>query len=241
MIRKKAIIAGASVAIAAFGVLAMSGAARAAAINFDIDRDGNNTYSGVGVAPDTGTTWNSVPVTQNGTGYVIIGDSLDSQGNSTGVSLSVDRDGGGTMKIFDSTANNPIPSDLMRDYGYWSGWTAALSGLNAGAYDVYVYGVNNDANSGSTWTLDASNGGASGTMTGASRDVFSSGAEGVSYVKLAATVDGSGALTFSGGDNFNGFQIISAVPEPASLGLLGLCAGGLVWGRRRCYSVHLRR
>lgn len=210
-------------------------------LNFDINQAGStSTYSGIGVAKDetntvdTGTVWNGLDVTQNGTGYITIADVDDSGGNSTGVGISLDRDNGGTMKVFNSTSGgNPNPSDLMSDYAYWGGWTIALSGLATGDYDVYMFGHGNTAGGTSTWTLDASNGGgsASTTDTGDFRDIFQTNAEGNSFVVLSATVGVSGTLTVTGGDSLNGFQIIK-VPEPSAALLGGLCLLGLLRRRR---------
>ena len=199
---------------------------QALTLSFDVDKSGSvNTYSGIGVAPDTGTTWNSLPVVQDGSGDITIDDALDSGGNSSGVRVVMNRDGGGTTKIYDdSSSGSPNPTDLMRDYGYWDDWSVTLSGLPAGTYYVYGMGHQNSIGGTCTYSLDESNGGESAGTTeslSAFRDIFQDGAEGNTYVRLTATVDGSGTLSFTTTAGINGFQIygVSTSEAPSITGL----------------------
>ena len=207
-------------------------------INADVDRGGSvNTYSGVGVAPDSGTVWNSLPVVQDASGDITVEDALDSNGNSTGVSIVMNRDGGGTLKVYDdSSTGNPNPSDLMRDYGYWDGWSVTFSGLDAGTYYLYGMGHQNKIDGTCSYTLDAANGGASAETTETLsdfRDIFQTDAEGNTYVKLEATVDDSGVLSFTTSAGINGFQLLyqgtsTAEPSIAGLNDQSVTAGGSI-------------
>ncbi len=214
-------------ALLAAATLGIGASHAALTLNFDIDHAGGpNTYSGVGVAPDTGTMWNSVAVTQNATGDITVNDVSDSEGNGTTIDLVMNRNGGESHKINNQTSNgNPNPSALMSDYVYWDTWNITVSGLAPGDYDLYAMGHGDaiDQTNTITWGLNS----ASTTQDLADfRDIFQAGAEGNTFTKLSGTVDGSGVLSFTSSSGLNGFQI-QAVPEPGiallgGLGLLGL-------------------
>lgn len=201
-------------------------------LNFDIDSAGGpNTYSGVGVAPDTGTVWNSVAVTQNFEGSVTVDNALDSEGNGTTIDLSMDRNGGESLKINSNGTNgSPNPSALMSDYVYWDTYNITISGLAPGDYDLYAMGHGDqiDQTNTITWGLNS----ASTTETLADfRDIFQANAEGNTFTMLSGTVDGSGVLSFTSSAGLNGFQI-QAVPEPGIALLGGLGLFGLLRRRR---------
>lgn len=221
--------------IAVVGALSSAISASAQlALNFDIDNaSGPLTYSGVGVAPDLGTTWNSLALTQNQTGSVTIADAVDSGGNLTGVSVVLDRNGGEGVKINVQNSNgNPNPSDLMSDYAYWSTYNVTLSGLAAGTYDFYGFGHGDQIDQTATFTWGTESASTTQTLLDF-RDIFQANAEGNTYVKLTGTVDGSGVLAFEGNTgSFNGFQIYM-VPEPTTFALAGFGLLSLVLARRR--------
>jgi PEP-CTERM motif len=139
-----------------------------------------------------------------------------------------------------------------------------IGGLTAGSqYDLYVYADGCTAGMGGTFTLASANSDVAGdtvgavtTNTGAStwfRSVFSSNTgdnpapeQGKSWNELVATADTNGNITFTDTNSssvkeaIDGLQIdevpSAPVPEPASLGLLGLSGLGLMIRRRRKVS-----
>jgi hypothetical protein len=60
------------------------------------------------------------------------------------------------------------------------------------------------------------------------------------FTDFAATTDGLGEITFvtggSGQNMLNGFEVVSIVPEPATLALLGLGGAVMLSGRKRRHA-----
>lgn len=190
--------------------LAASGMAPAGTVNVDINRSNTPNFSGAGVAPGTGTVWNSFVAptaathTQNNLS--------DSIGAATAASVTITRTNGQSIKTWDDAAaskGKPNPADLMRDYLYQGPYTVALSNLVPGTYTLYVFAHGNNTGQNSTITLGAANGGASATTidTGDYRDILQPSAAGNTYLALSGTVGAAGTFTFTTSNNLNGFQI----------------------------------
>lgn len=200
-------------------------------VNVDFQNVGNTTYSGVGVAPDLGTTWN--PVNLGATGQAL----LNSVGGASGISLTL-VGGHGYWGVAGAA------DDVTRDYIFgWTGGTQTatvnLSGLTPNiAFDLHLYARGDGADQNPLITLAAANGGASGTAS-----ALSGGALPFSlannHVLLTGNADGSGNVSFAfsliGSNAFwaaNGFQLV-AIPEPSAALLGGLGMLALLRFRRR--------
>lgn len=151
-------------------------------------------YSGVGVAPDTGTTWNAA-ITNGTTGLL-----QDSSGDPTSVTFST---------TLESQFGNERPNNLMNSYLFTNFETRnfTISGLSAnGTYDLYFYsGINN---TGTAFTAE----GQSLILTGT--EALSASFVAEDWGKLTVTANGSGVIAGtvanSGGQfsAFNGLQIV---------------------------------
>ena len=129
--------------------------------------------------------------------------------------------------------------------------TFTLHNVPTGTYDLYLYGANYDNNRGTLFavssgtpdsgisaTLNQNN----GTHPGQSfiegvnyvlyHNVMPNGSGDIVITASPNPVDGIGNNNFAGETDVNGFQLVT-VPEPASLGVLGLGALGLITRRRR--------
>lgn len=228
----------------AVGAVALPLMSQAATINFDMNSGSSATYTGVGAAPDAGTFWNGVSIDSGTTTLISISDALDSAGASTGVGLTMTRNDTEAFRIYsDGSSGNPTPGDLMQEYTYWDGYEVTLTGLAAGTYNLYMYGHGNAEGQSTTFTLNPANGGDSASTSSYDATDFRNttvAGEGYTWVKLTGTVDGSGILAVGGNQNddpdisfsfLNGFQV-EAIPEPATIGLVGLFGGGLLLLRR---------
>jgi len=201
-------------------------------VNIDFNQSSGTNYSGQGAYTDTGNNfWNSVTSTSGGSGF------LASDGTtSTGISISVS----GTSGL--GTGGHPAFADLLLyDYLYVNGTTPAtftISGLTPGlAYSFYFYdqaGGSGASNRGATFVLN----GSSQTMTG---NLSGSFVNGTNYLVFNDTPGGtslSGSFVHnpgSGEAEFNGLQIVAAVPEPSAYAAIGgvvALAGAVIF--RRC-------
>lgn len=226
-----------STPLALAALLASPGLALGMTINLDLNRDGGSaTYSGVGVAPDTGTTWNSIAPADYTVGTdpaPSIANVLDSNGGVSTVSIAISAPDGNFNIWANNSNGNPTPVDLMTEYTYSNVYTVTISGLAPGAYDLYAFGQGDQDNQSGSFELAAANGGASsgpGSLGGDAnfRDITRADGLGLTYHRLSGTVDGSGIFEFSTptGGYINGFQL-QQVPEPSvallgALGVLGL-------------------
>lgn len=189
-------------------------------INFDIGLD--SVYSGPGVAPDQGDFWNAVSA-RNRTGTITLTDVFDSRGNPTMSDIVVSNAAdstNGPLYAYSTAANsNAQPPALMEDYLFRGPYAVQVTDLEPGDYELYVFAHGDQPNQSSTVSLDAANGGATGTTgsTGTEvRNIFTANAEGYAYLRLAGSVgDGATSLGFSTSGYLNGFQLVRLSTEIA--------------------------
>jgi hypothetical protein len=230
-------------------LMAVADNAAAVVVNVDfglVDNhpDGSVTavYTGAAAAPDSGTTWNGVIVTDNSLAIVTEGEFgfwtatstvnnlLNSQGVATGLNVSAIGSPTNTG-IFGVRDNGPNIGriatnavDLMRDYliGFNEPQSIVLGGFTPGTIvDLYLYGAGDQTIRDTTFTV---NGTLTATTTGIPQN---QGAhtlmEGGDYVVIrGAVANGSGQFNIlygSGGGSgeapFNGLQAVyfpGAVP-----------------------------
>lgn len=123
--------------------------------------------------------------------------------------------------------------------------TFTLANVPVGTYTIILYGVNSTSTKGASFTLSSGTavGGVTQTVGGPEGSPASSfvlGDNYVEYVNVQPDINGNINGTWTG-DNaptdegyFNGIQITSqVVPEPSTIGLLGLGAAAMVAMRRR--------
>jgi len=178
-------------------------------LNLDVVKSSSTRYTGTAAAPDNGTSWNNFVVPAN-TNTAVMGNVTDSYGNATTNAISFSRSGANFNVYEDaSTADgDPDPVALMEDYLYSGGYTVAVSNLRPGVYTLFAFAHGNATGQGSTVTVNAANGGASGTTTdtGNYRDIFQTNALGNSYLALTGTVGSVGTFSFTT-SYLNGFQL----------------------------------
>jgi hypothetical protein len=125
--------------------------------------------------------------------------------------------------------------------------TFTLQNVPAGTYDLYLYGANYDDDRGARFTVGGqvvtinNNPALDGQHPGTQFDL------GANYTIFhGVTPDGSGNITGtwdgqftnpitnqSGEGDFNGLQLVTVVPEPATFGLFGLGLTALLFRRRK--------
>lgn len=204
------------------------------------------TQSGAAADGNAGDVWNATPTFGGFTGIESNGnfgttppygsfELNDKSGALSGISHSVsyiNDDNGG----FDGVFSNPSVTatggqNLMGDYIFVGGADAGdslqfeLSGLATDtAYAIYLYGNGDTIGQGATWTLN----GASQTSALDSSATWDLGGE---YARFefntgANTTQSFAASEFNGGFAVNGYQLalVTAVPEPTSLLLIGLAS-----------------
>ena len=225
--------------IAAVGAVALPLVSQANVININITHGDN--YTGTAIAEDEGTVWNEVDIGGRPTS-ITVSDMSDSDGvTQSGVDVTLAGVDGASINRYNDTGSfSPSPLNLMSGYSYGAEYDVTISGLEAGSYyKVYAYLCGNNEGQGGGLAIASANGGsgidsyAYVTATGASfRDIYSGGGEGVSYLVDTAVVDENGDLSMRVDTYANGFQI-EAIPEPATIGLIGLSGIGLLFVRHR--------
>jgi len=224
-------------------LVAVSQAVAFNSINIDFQANGQVTYVGTAVAPDSGTVWNAPLYNATQTHGL-----LDSQGNVTNVSIW---EGTNPSKWQYANANA-----LMKDYAYTSTtyasgttnrFTIFSAASNSGfkldgtkVFDIYVYTMGDAANQQATFQLNHAGGTTvqAATGNGPFNGTFTEGSNYLKFSNVTAKSYGSGyEFEFfwgkTAGTNFgaiNGIQLFE-VPEPATMVLLGL--GALVLYRRK--------
>jgi hypothetical protein len=193
--------------------LVFAGSAAAQVINIDFDQSANvRVYQGLGAAYDpngAGSSWNRL--TGSGTTTISASNLLDSDGETTGVGITL-----GINGSFLSSENPLQPGqqqlgpyeDLMSDYVFTSAATASeivsksglISGLDPGKlYDIYLYGQGNNfleaysEGQNSLFTID-------GVSKQTSWDGIEGGdgllVEGIEYVRFSVIANLSGQISF---------------------------------------------
>jgi hypothetical protein len=204
-------------------------------------------YTGTGAALGSGTYWNQIQQTQDGTGNysaslnsLLASDGTTSSGINVSVEYSRTYNDGGTA------AGNLLGSWFQADDSVNGGGVArvVISGLAAGTtYDLYTYGINGGFTGRGTRFIINNNNWTGGTpdgpsfnwlqTTGASASSFQ---EGANYVTFSGVQSFNGNIEFYIGANpvglwaegaintqgpFNGLQLVTtAIPEPSTYALV---------------------
>jgi hypothetical protein len=198
-------------------------------------------YTGTGAALGSGTYWNQIQQTQDGTGNysaslnsLLASDGTTSSGINVSVEYSRTYNDGGTA------AGNLLGSWFQADDSVNGGGVArvVISGLAAGTtYDLYTYGINGGFTGRGTRFIINNNNWTGGTpdgpsfnwlqTTGASASSFQ---EGANYVTFSGVQSFNGNIEFyiganpTGGNDqgpFNGLQLVTtAIPEPSTYALV---------------------
>jgi len=201
--------------------------------------NGTTNPSGAAVLGNSGDIWNVFDASFGSFGPFALTDVL---GNGTSATVSVLCDGAVAAL---NPPSQPFP-DLTHYYAFnnTGGWIAVeLEGLTANTqYNLVMYVASDDAANGDRSVAGTVFGG-SNVAFSATGDPQSSFVNGANVVDIDVMSNSHGALTILEGDgatntsgevDLNGLQIKPApVPEPASLGALGIGVVSLIVRRRR--------
>ena len=214
-------------ALAVATILATVSAVHGQVINVDVNNGNSNHYTGLGIVPgDTGTHWNNLNVESLPVSLTIPDGSVkDSSGTTLpGVTITI-ASSNGTSGINRWSADGyttPNPLLLMRDYTFSGTYDVTVTGLTAGSYQFWYFGHGDQTNQTGTVTVNAANGGGSGSTANSSlgRDLINGG-NGVSYVYLdGRTVDSGGTFKFQVANYINGFQLKKVTGTPPVTAML---------------------
>lgn len=221
----------------------------AATINIDINTTdgGGSIFSGVGAAPDPGTTWNGVAAGPEGGAPTVAsftsGPLITSTGAPSAITFSL-----GNFKCYEAQENlaSAAVRGLLTDFVYQPvlgpggpNATFAINNLNpAFTYDIYFYAQNGGySNTATIFTIGATSLIATNVGPSPGPATF---IEGTNYVKFSG-ISPSGLGVISGTFNdaapannaaFGGLQIVEVIPEPGTAAT-GLALAGLLAFRRR--------
>ena len=234
-----------SALVLAAALLAFAGQSQAAPLvyynlNFNGGVEGTYlpNYTGTGAALGSGTYWNQIQQTQNGIGNysasfngLLASDGTTSSGINVLVEYSRAYNDGGS-------SDNLLGSWFQGDGSVNGGAVGrvVISGLAAGSYDLYTYGINGGFTGRGTRFIINNNNWTGGTpdganynwlqTTGASASGFQ---QGVNYVTFSGVQSFNGNIEFLIGANpagsnnqapINGFQLVTVVPEPSTYALV---------------------
>lgn len=195
-------------------------------------------YTGTGAALGSGTYWNQIQQTQNGIGnYSASFNGLLASDGTTSSGINVLVEYSRAYNDVGISGNNLLGSWFQVDGSVNGGGVGrvVISGLAAGSYDLYTYGINGGFTGRGTRFIINNNNWTGGTAdglsynwlqtTGASASSFQ---EGANYVTFSGVQSFNGNIEFyiganpSGGDQgpVNGFQLVTAVPEPSTYALI---------------------
>jgi hypothetical protein len=197
--RLSGIFAGAMCVLAVF-----QGTAHAA-LTLNV-KTGTTSYSGAGVATGVGTVWNNM-LGQSTASYTV-NNAVDSNGNTlTNVNITVSTSGTQLNAYSSINYGDPNPQNLMESYYFGGNFTVSLAGLAQGSYTLLVFAHGNNTNQNSTVTWGSQNG-TTGISGGEFRNLYTTGAQGYSYILLTGTVGSSSNLSFTATSYLNGFQLV---------------------------------
>ncbi len=217
--------------------------ARATLIDVNYEGNATNTMTGAAILGSSGDIWNNlanVPTSPTTLNQV--------NGSSSGITLITSSISGDFSDTGPDTT--PNPAALMNGYIYGQSKTISftVSGLAANSsFQLVVYGAGNDSGQGDIFSYSGATGSwANGisTTSGTSRDIYTTGAEGINYVVFnGATSTGSFTITATKNTSadptnvyseINGFQLETRAPESAALAMCGFGGAGLLLlGQRR--------
>jgi autotransporter-associated beta strand protein len=232
------------------GYITGSGSIRVVAVVYNVNFSGGiggtylGNYTGVGAAPDVGTYWNQIQQTQNAIGNynASISNLTASNGTtSSGITVSVDY----SRAYNDAGSTNNLLGSWFQGDGSVNGGAVGrvlISGLAAGTYDLYTYGINGAFASRGTRFIINNNNWTGGTpdganynwlqTTGASASDFQ---QGVNYVTFSGVQSYNGNIEFllganPAGDNqqapINGLQLVRSTSMPTYASWAANNAGG---------------
>jgi len=210
--------------------LGWSDAAFAQLINVNFTSPSAASYFGAAVVGAAGDHWNAIT---DFSGTPIAG-LKDSDGNTTGVTVSAPAFGWSYQPGNSGFTGTPY-QELMAGYIFEfnsaaSARTIAFTGLSSNsAYDLYIYSQGDKSAMDRTLNVDVN--GAFFSTTASNGNV-SSFIPNQNYLHIHALTDGGGNLSIKYWKvsppeaDINGIQLVSSVPEPATVVLIG--AGGIV-------------
>ena len=216
----------ATVCVAALAVLAAHGGAHAELINIDFGDDYPLTSTSFGAASGQAGTWNQI-LTLGTTSNL-----LDVTGAATDVAVSV-----ASQTPSGHLSGPSTDAELLVHDNFYSSnthWSATLSGVDNGEYDIYVYAPANPAVPTKRYTV---NGIPMANLPGTFAGSF---IEGTNYARITNLNISTNTLTLqsaqvSGNGGLAGLQITreDVIPEPTTLSLLALGGLGLLARRKR--------
>ena len=226
--RHSFMVLAASAAVAVAGLVASSASA-AVVYNVQLGPFVTVAYTGTAAGPGSGTqTWN-----------LMSGGTLNNITTADGGSSTVDVVMGGTISGgFDNTSN----LDNLLSGHYWlvgsNVRTFTIQGLPDGSYDLYAYNRNQVTGTYPTKVTIGAQNMVIDSIYNNSFDRYAAENQGHVWNVMKGISPVAGDVTFSldtpNGTHYaqiNGFQLV--VPEPASLGLIGLSVVGLLTRRRQ--------